>query len=225
MTGNAVHAVLHTQAAPIAAAVAVVPPLALLTAVHGVTALQHSHARTTATHLLAILMTVLIAAAAFWLSFTALRSLAELGGIPHNQAWLWPLIIEGSMTQATVALISLTHQRPTTANTAPPNADTAPHTTKQPDVPTYASKHPRPGAEIHATGTSQWSDLATLICGRDPARRRDPEQVEQILRMYYDDGLNPTEIARRTRRSRSTISSEVPPPSRRADYLVPARTR
>nr|WP_030517753.1 hypothetical protein [Nocardia sp. NRRL WC-3656] len=36
VTGNAVHAVLPAPAPPIAGAVAVVPPIALLTAVHGV---------------------------------------------------------------------------------------------------------------------------------------------------------------------------------------------
>ncbi|WP_225732447.1 MULTISPECIES: DUF2637 domain-containing protein [unclassified Nocardia] len=110
ITGNATYAVLHAQGAPtVAAAVAIVPPVALLAAVHGVTILMRAHARAHITHLLASCMTVLIAAGAFWLSFTALRALAVLAGIPEREAWLWPLIIEGSMAQATVALLALAH--------------------------------------------------------------------------------------------------------------------
>ncbi|WP_368854411.1 DUF2637 domain-containing protein [Nocardia cyriacigeorgica] len=36
-------------------------------------------------------MTALIVAGAFWLSFTALRSLAVAAGAPGREAWLWPL--------------------------------------------------------------------------------------------------------------------------------------
>ncbi|MFF3570138.1 DUF2637 domain-containing protein [Nocardia jiangxiensis] len=111
---------MHTHTAPIlAAAVAIVPPIALLTAVHGVTVLLRTQSQSRSLHRIATSMTVLIAAAAFWLSFTALRSLAESAGIPHQQTWLWPLIIEGSMTQATVALIALTRAQHTPAPNMP----------------------------------------------------------------------------------------------------------
>ncbi|MFD4407712.1 DUF2637 domain-containing protein [Nocardia sp. NPDC058499] len=108
ITGNATQAVLHdTQLPVVAAVVAVIPPLALLAAVHGVSVLSRAHAHARGTYRLATAMTVLIAAGAFWLSFTALRSLAITAGIPPGEAWLWPVIIEGSMGQATVALLSL----------------------------------------------------------------------------------------------------------------------
>ncbi|MEV0047667.1 DUF2637 domain-containing protein [Nocardia rhamnosiphila] len=108
ITGNATQAVLHdTQWPAVAAVVAVIPPLALLAAVHGVAVLSRTHAHARGTYRLATAMTVLIAAGAFWLSFTALRSLAIIAGIPPGEAWLWPVIIEGSMGQATVALLSL----------------------------------------------------------------------------------------------------------------------
>lgn len=108
ITGNATQAVLHdTQLPAVAAIVAVIPPLALLAAVHGVSVLSRAHAHARGTYRLATAMTVLIAAGAFWLSFTALRSLAITAGIPPGEAWLWPVIIEGSMGQATVALLSL----------------------------------------------------------------------------------------------------------------------
>ncbi len=118
ITGNALHALLHATALPVlAAAVAVIPPLALLAAVHGVALLLRAHARARGTHLVATAMTALIAAGAFWLSFTALRALAVTAGIPAGEAWLWPLIIEGSMAQATVALLALAHSSART-NTA-----------------------------------------------------------------------------------------------------------
>lgn len=115
--GNAVHAVLHASALPIvAAAVAIVPPIALLAAVHGVTVLLRAHTRSGWMHLLATTMTVLIAAATFRLSFTALRDLAVLAAIPTKEAWMWPIIIEGSMAQATVALLALAHSGTTRAH-------------------------------------------------------------------------------------------------------------
>ncbi|QIS02195.1 DUF2637 domain-containing protein [Nocardia brasiliensis] len=120
ITGNATQAVLHTTAAPaIAATVAVVPPLALLAAVHGVSILLSTHAHARGIHFMAAAMTALIAAGAFWLSFTALRSLALLAGIPAGEAWLWPLIVEGSMAQSTIALLALAH----TANRSGGRAD------------------------------------------------------------------------------------------------------
>ncbi|OBA60138.1 hypothetical protein A5780_20940 [Nocardia sp. 852002-20019_SCH5090214] len=214
ITGNAVHAVLHAPAPPIAGAVAVVPPIALLTAVHGVTVLQRKQVHSTAAHRLTVVLTVLIAAGAFWLSFTALRSLAELAGIPHNQAWLWPLIIEGSMTQATVALISITqppHNTSTPTEDAAPTTPTMPATPPDPS-PALADDTVRTSAEgldgrvESAPSTTQWSDIAAAICARDPAGRRNADQVAQVLELHYSEGLNATEIAKRTRRSRSTVS-------------------
>ncbi|MDN2495933.1 DUF2637 domain-containing protein [Nocardia nova] len=208
VTGNAAHAVLHAPAPPIAGAVAVVPPIALLTAVHGVTVLQRKQVRSSAAHRLAV-VTVLIAAGAFWLSFTALRSLAEMAGIPHNQAWLWPLIIEGSMTQATVALISIT--QPPHDTSTPPETATPTDPTTVPDAPLESSDTPVDEDAVRTTegtvaGTTSWSDIAAVICARDPARRRDPDEVAHILALHYAEGLKASEIAERTHRSRSTVS-------------------
>lgn len=59
----------------------------------------------------AITGTVFIAAGAFWLSFTALADLARRSGIDAGQAWAWPLIVDGIIVVATVALAS--QSRPT----------------------------------------------------------------------------------------------------------------
>lgn len=57
--------------------------------------------------LTAVTGTVLIAAFAFWLSFTALSDLARRSGIEAEQAWAWPLIVDGLIVVATVAVVAL----------------------------------------------------------------------------------------------------------------------
>lgn len=55
--------------------------------------------------------TVLIGAGAFWLSFTALADLAVRSGIGRGQAWIWPLLVDGLIVVATVAVVALDGQR------------------------------------------------------------------------------------------------------------------
>jgi DNA-binding NarL/FixJ family response regulator len=55
--------------------------------------------------------TVFIAAAAFWLSFTALADLARRSGIEAGQAWAWPLIVDGIIVVSTVAVVALAGHR------------------------------------------------------------------------------------------------------------------
>ncbi|MGV1005518.1 MAG: DUF2637 domain-containing protein [Candidatus Nanopelagicales bacterium] len=62
----------------------------------------------------AIVGTVFIAAGAFWLSFTALADLARRSGIEAGQAWAWPLIVDGIIVVATVAVVALAGQRRST---------------------------------------------------------------------------------------------------------------
>lgn len=59
----------------------------------------------------AVAGTVLIAAGAFWLSFTALADLARRSGIDAAQAWAWPVIVDGLIVVATVAVVALAGQR------------------------------------------------------------------------------------------------------------------
>lgn len=55
----------------------------------------------------ALILTSLIALGAFWLSFTALTDLAVRAGVHPDQAWVWPLIVDGVIVVATVAVIAL----------------------------------------------------------------------------------------------------------------------
>ncbi len=223
IVGNATHAVLH---APdrwgLAVGVAVVPPSALLTAVHGVAVLSRAHGTARPTRLLAIAMTLLITGGAFRLSFTALRSLALISGVPAGEAWLWPLIIEGSMAQATVALLVIAGPVPvhrahdaihveTCRDTGEHHPDENPAEVVPVPVAAIASSAPLRSVRTDVTADDApvvqgWSGLAADVCHLDPARRRDPAEVAVVLARHFDDGWNATKIARQTGRSRSTIS-------------------
>ena len=60
----------------------------------------------------AVVGTVLIALGAFWLSFTTLQDLAIMAGIPAGQAWVWPLIVDGVILEATISVVALRNQAP-----------------------------------------------------------------------------------------------------------------
>ncbi|MFL0423699.1 MULTISPECIES: DUF2637 domain-containing protein [Kocuria] len=55
--------------------------------------------------------TIGIAAGAFWLSFIALADLAARSGITAEQAWVWPLLVDGLIVVATVAVVALDRHR------------------------------------------------------------------------------------------------------------------
>jgi len=57
----------------------------------------------------AISGTLLLALGAFWLSFLSLQDLAYRSGLPAQEAWVWPLIVDGVIVEATVAVVSLRH--------------------------------------------------------------------------------------------------------------------
>ncbi|WP_262106544.1 DUF2637 domain-containing protein [Arthrobacter sp. Marseille-P9274] len=51
--------------------------------------------------------TVVIAIGAFVLSFAALTDLAQRSGIEAHLAWIWPIIVDGMIVAATVAIVAL----------------------------------------------------------------------------------------------------------------------
>lgn len=112
--GNAMHAIVHAHSVSpaLAAAVATAPPLVLLGSTEGLSLLVKVRRRPTLTYWAALAMTLLLAAAAFRLSFDALRDLAVLCGIRPNLAWLWPLVVDVTITQSTVSLLALSRQEP-----------------------------------------------------------------------------------------------------------------
>ncbi|WP_251151290.1 DUF2637 domain-containing protein [Cellulosimicrobium sp. Marseille-Q4280] len=51
--------------------------------------------------------TLVLAAGAFALSFAALTDLAEMAGVPSTLAWIWPLVVDGMVVVATMAIVAL----------------------------------------------------------------------------------------------------------------------
>ncbi|GEL47174.1 hypothetical protein CHO01_22900 [Cellulomonas hominis] len=51
--------------------------------------------------------TLLLAGGAFALSFAALADLAEMAGVPGHLAWIWPLVVDGMVVVATMAIVAL----------------------------------------------------------------------------------------------------------------------
>lgn len=58
------------------------------------------------TTLVAAILVALIALGAFALSFAALGDLAQRAGIPESTAWIWPLIVDGSIVTAMLVIFS-----------------------------------------------------------------------------------------------------------------------
>ncbi|MGW5311600.1 DUF2637 domain-containing protein [Nocardia thailandica] len=55
----------------------------------------------------AVVVIVTIGVASFVLSFAALRDLAILANTPHEWAWLFPVIVDGTIIQATISALAL----------------------------------------------------------------------------------------------------------------------
>ncbi|QCB49102.1 DUF2637 domain-containing protein [Rhodococcus sp. PAMC28707] len=55
----------------------------------------------------AVVITTVIGIASFVLSFAALWDLATMAGVPRNLSWLWPVIVDGTILQATISVIAL----------------------------------------------------------------------------------------------------------------------
>lgn len=59
----------------------------------------------------AVLITVVIGAASFALSFASLQDLAARSTWPAKLAWLWPVIVDGTIVLATMAIVALAAYR------------------------------------------------------------------------------------------------------------------
>lgn len=199
VAGNITHAVLAASAGStaVAAAAAVVPPVVLLAATHGVAMLVRT--RTVgATYWSALTMTVVLAICAFVLSFDALRALAvEWAGLPPSTAWLWPLAIDLSIAQSTLALLALTRPQPPAA--APPVAEAA-----RPAVEAHeadATRHEASAAEAEViaevveAGVEGWAEEAEALIAAG-ATRLDRDRLAVVL-AELAEGSSPNAIARK----------------------------
>lgn len=71
------------------------------------TTVQSSPAVLRFTRASAVVITAAIGVGSFVLSFAALRDLATRAGWPLHLAWLWPLIVDGAILMATMAVVAL----------------------------------------------------------------------------------------------------------------------
>lgn len=213
--GNVTHAVLKASSGPlvaVAAAVAVVPPIVLLAATHSVGLLV----RTRSSGLIywaALAMTVGLAGCAFALSFDSLWELAVNAGVRREIAWLWPLSIDVSIAQATLALLSLTRRRVGQAASA---EDTTPSATAAAACEGDAQPAPINGPRRHAAApiraitpiaahtATDWTDVAgTLV--RDGVTTKSMPEVVEALKLW-ELGTPPNTIARRLGLHRDTVT-------------------
>lgn len=233
--GNIVHALLNAPTGKewVAAFVASFPPIALLAATHGVGLLVRAQNKARLAYWAVVLLTAAIAAIAFRLSFDALMQLAIQVGMSEHLAFLFPLIIDGAIGQATIALLVLARndRAPTVRAGADPVHRTEP-------VRTVSVREVR--TETHATATEiaandavralsapertvvetpvrtenprgaeradQWASVAELICRADPAGRRDPDKVTTILRLKHEEGWSHARIAEHVDLSSSSVT-------------------
>lgn len=110
VVGNVTHALYNTHAgsAAVAALAAVVPPVVLLAATHGLALMVRTQIAGR-TFTVALSLMVALGLCALVLSFDALYELAvQQGGMPPMIAWLWPLAIDLSVSFSTLALLALT---------------------------------------------------------------------------------------------------------------------
>jgi hypothetical protein len=68
------------------------------------------------TRVTAVLITVVIGAASFVLSFSSLWDLAARSAWPTRLAWLWPVIVDGTIISATMGIVALAGYREQRSN-------------------------------------------------------------------------------------------------------------
>ncbi|WP_280471838.1 DUF2637 domain-containing protein [Nocardia cyriacigeorgica] len=235
IAGNIVHAWINAPEDKrwIAAFVACFPPVALLAATHGVGLLVRAQNKARFAYWVVVLLTASIAGIAFALSFDALRELAIQVGMSKSLAGLFPIIIDGAIGQATIALLVLarppsTAQAPAMRTTGEPVHKPDPvrtvsvrevHTETRSTSTELTAEQPMPElhtvepaaieAPVHTVRTDRWAAIAEQICRADPAGRRDPDKVAEILRLRHDAGLSHARIAERVELSASTVTRTI----------------
>lgn len=210
--GNAVHAMLNAASvpAPLAAAVATVPPLVLLGSTEGVSLLLRARRSGSATYWCALAMTFLLAVAAFVLSFDALRDLAIRAGVREQLSWLWPIAVDATIAQATMALLSLSGAGKEAAAAIPAVAERR-------AVDGRDAEHH--GASVTVNGQTPLEEQgsesierqalpAALALIEDGATKQPPEVVDEVLRRY-DAGESIARIATAVKRHHSTVTRLV----------------
>ena len=204
LAGNVTHAIMTAPRATVAlaAAAAVVPPAVLLGSTHSVALLIKTR-RAGASYWCALTMTIGLAACAFVLSFDALRELAVNLGFPVHRAWLWPVAIDVSIAQSTVALLTLAPHR----RVEPDDVGAVRPARRVSATPVPASVDRQPGRAVAVGTAAQWKTAAVQLV-REGVTSKDPELVAAIL-AEHAAGTPPCTIGRRQNVHHSTVSRIV----------------
>lgn len=223
IAGNAIHAAVNATAVPavLAAAVAICPPLVLLASTEGLSQLIKVRRRPSITYWAALIMTTMLAAAAFRLSFDALRDLAARCGVRESLAWLWPVAVDVTMTQATVSLLALTRmppQAPTPAPAVPSNEtdneedeapdDAAAENDSSADIPSrlQVTSPPTASRADRSAAPRYGEDAARVVATR---RTKQPPEVVEAVLAAHEAGQSVTEIGAEIGLHHSTVSRIV----------------
>ena len=188
LAGNVAHAVLTAPPDTrwLAAAVATVPPIVLLAAVHGIAVLVKANV-SGAVYRASVAATAALAGGAFLLSFVALRDLAVLAGIAPGLAVMLPLVIDLAVAVATIALLAVGDRpvrRPRSATSDAPGI--APRSA----TPRAASATPSRALVAPAASPSATAELAADLVAARVTRQPAPV-VEAILEAHQKgDPLN-----------------------------------
>lgn len=246
IAGNILHAWINAPEGKqeIAAFFASFPPIALLAATHGVGLLVKAKNGAKFAYWCVVALTAGIAVVAFRLSFDALKELGTQVGMSEHLAFLMPIIIDGAIGQATIALLVLarTDDKPAVRTDPPPAHRNAPartvavreqwtetHTTDTqlttgpalselettPRTATPEAAHhtapehhtdSNPAALVRTERTDRWETVAEALCEADPAGRRDPGKVAEILRLRHEQNWPHARIAEHVELSSSTVT-------------------
>ncbi|WP_459549907.1 DUF2637 domain-containing protein [Nocardia sp. X0981] len=246
IAGNIIHAWINAPEGKqeIAAFFASFPPIALLAATHGVGLLVKAKNGAKFAYWCVVALTAGIAAVAFRLSFDALKELGVQVGMSEHLAFLMPIIIDGAIGQATIALLVLARSDHKPAvRTAPEPAHhsalartvavreqwtetrtTDTQLTAGPQHPELETATPSAAAEgvhhadaqraadsnqaapVRTERTDRWASVAEALCEADPAGRRDPGKVAEILRLRHEQNWPHARIAEHVELSSSTVT-------------------
>jgi hypothetical protein len=213
IAGNGAHSWVATELMvprQMAIAVAVAPPVVLMLSIEGLSLLVRSLRRAAAAFWCTVAMTVFLAAGAFVLSFEALRDLAVRNGIPAQLAWIWPMIIDVTIAQATLALVTLSHPEPADdltdielAELADAQDETAAESAPRADRRDTELELAGGACEFAEADGADYERLAEDVL-RARRIRQSPETVKLVLAMG-EDGVKVNEIATRTDLHHSTV--------------------
>jgi hypothetical protein len=189
VAGNAMHAALNSTAVPaaVAAGVATAPPLVLLASTEGVSLLIRVRQHGSATYWGALAMTTLLAACAFVLSFDALRDLAIRCGVRESLGWLWPVVVDVSIAQATMSLLALSRTSAIPAS-EPEHAVAAECGTRSVADNSDPGTNEQRQDAFDKTRIDRQHARAALAVVRAKRTRQSPQVVEQVLSRYAAGG-------------------------------------